>query len=209
MTTLTVSNTRLFIGAPYDYWSQYVDIFKVFAEIAGIAVGIGFIISFLFLLLTFFVETHHGVCKIVCGSVVGALLIAITTVLSLVSVAGLTVLAGVNLTGFSNMSVVLSVGFSVEYSVHIVARWLRAGSHLTGIARVEHTMSFLMLPTFMSFLSSLIGVACLAFTEFEFNEVFFFRPLILVMPVTYFFGCWFLPVMVSLFSSKSKPFLIF
>jgi len=183
-------------GAPYDYWSQYVDIFAAFAELSGSAIGIGFVVAFLFLFLTFIAETHHGVCKVMCSSVFGAFFIAITMVLSLVSVAGLSILVGVNLTGFSNMSIVLSVGFSVEYSVHILQRWLRADPHLTGTARVDHTMSFLMLPTFMSFVSSLIGVACLAFTEFEFNEVFFFRPLLLVVTITYFFGCWVLPVML-------------
>lgn len=167
-------------------------IFGAFAEIAGYAIGIGFVIAFAFLLVTL------GSGKAFVASFVGAFLITLTTILSLVSVAGLSVLAGVNLTGFSNMSMVLSVGFSVEYSVHVVSRWLRADPALEGIERVEHTMSFLFLPTFMSFVSSLIGVVCLAFTEFEFNEVFFFRPLILVMPITYFFGCWWLPVAVRI-----------
>ena len=94
------------------------------------------------------------------------------------------------------MSFVLSVAFAVEYSVHIVARWLRAPMSVHD--RVEYTMSFLFLPNFMSFVSYTIGVACLAFTEFEFNEVFFFRPLIIVMFTTYFFGCWWLPVLLTL-----------
>ena len=53
-----------------------------------------------------------------------------------------------------------------------------------------------MLPTFMSWVSSTIGVVCLAFTDFEFNKVFFFRPLIIVMMVTYFIGCYFLPALL-------------
>lgn len=185
------------IGAPYDYWSQYIGIFETFVEIAGYAVAVGFVISFLFLVVTFSAEQHLSTGKTMVGAFVGSALITVTTIISLVSAAGLSVLAGVKLTGFSNMSIVLSVGFSVEYSVHVVARWLRAEPTLLGLERVRHTMSFLFLPTFMSFLSSLIGVACLAFTEFEFNEIFFFRPLILVMVVTYFFGCWWLPVLVS------------
>lgn len=203
-----------FKGAPYDYWSQYLGIFGTFAEIAGYAVAAGFVISFLFLSATFSAEKHLSTWQTMVGAFVGSSLISTTTILSLVSVAGLSVLAGVKLTGFSNMSIVLSVGFSVEYSVHVVARWLRAEPGLFALERVHHTMSFLFLPTFMSFLSSLIGVACLAFTDFEFNEVFFFRPLILVMAVTYFFGCWWLPVLVSFRSStyvyaeminRSKP----
>jgi hypothetical protein len=45
-------------------------------------------------------------------------------------VIGLSVLADVSLSGFSNMSFVPSVGFAVEYSVHIVARWLRADNSM-------------------------------------------------------------------------------
>lgn len=89
------------------------------------------------------------------------------------------------------------IGFAVEYAVHIIARWLRADmSHVTSLSRVDYTMSFLMLPTFMSFVSSTIGVVCLAFTEFEFNKTFFFKPLIIVMFTSYFFGCWFLPTLL-------------
>jgi predicted RND superfamily exporter protein len=126
------------------------------------------------------------------------MLITATILMSLTAVIGLSVLADVSLTGFSIMSFVLSVGFAVEYSVHIVARWLRADNSMTtSLERVKHTMSFLMLPTFMSWVSSTIGVVCLAFTEFEFNKVFFFRPLMIVMMVTYFLGCYALPAFLT------------
>ena len=42
------------------------------------------------------------------------------------------------------------------------------------------------------------GVACLAFTNFHFNQVYFFRPLIIVMFVTYFYGCYLLPFVLAL-----------
>jgi predicted RND superfamily exporter protein len=143
-------------------------------------------------------EGRHNKGKIFWGSLVGALLITATILTSLVAVIGLSALADVSLTGFSNMSFVLSVGFAVEYSVHIVARWIRADNRMTtSIERVKHTMSFLMLPTFMSWVSSTIGVVCLAFTDFEFNRVFFFRPLLIVMMVTYFIGCYSLPALLT------------
>ena len=147
-------------------------------ELGGTAIAAGFGIAFLFLFVKLSFEKQHARSKIFWGSLIGASLIAVTMILSLVTVVGLSVLADVSLTGFSNMSFVLSVGFAVEYSVHIVQRWLRADmSHESGIDRVKYTMSFLMLPTFMSFVSSTLGVVCLAFTDFDFNRIFFFRPL--------------------------------
>jgi hypothetical protein len=58
-------------------------------------------------------------------------------------------------------------------------------------------MKFLIQPLTLSFLSSTAGVACLAFTDFEFNERFFFRPLMVVMVMTYIIGAFFLPILLT------------
>ena len=166
-------------------------------ELCGFATLAGFGIGFIFLFAKLMTEHNHPVSKVFLGTFVGAALIACTMIMTLTTVIGLSTLSGVNLTGFSNMSFVLSVGFTVEYTVHIISRWMRASlSHATSLDRVHFTMSFLMLPTFMSFVSSTIGTICLAFTEFEFNHKFFFRPLIIVMFVSYWYGCWFLPTVL-------------
>jgi Patched family len=186
-------------GIPYNYWSQYIGISGLLLEISVSSVVVGFAVAFFFFFVKLCTEGNYGTSKIASGSLVGALFITIVTVMSLVTVVGLSVLAGVNITGFSVISFVLSVGFSVEYSVHIVSRWLHAPVTLmSSLDRVNYSMEFLMLPTFMSFISSTIGVVCLAFTEFNFTQVYFFRPLIIMMPATYFFGCWWLPIALSL-----------
>ena len=185
-------------GIPYSFWEQYFEIFEMLASLSGYATAVGFGIAVIFLFGKLYFERHHSTGRIIVGSVIGACLIAIAIIFTLVPVVGLSILAGVKLTGFSNVAFILSVGFAVEYSVHIVSRWIRADmSHATSLARVQHTMSFLMLPTFMSFVSSTIGVFFLAFTEFAFNQVYFFRPLIIVMFTSYWFGCWFLPVLLT------------
>jgi Patched family len=168
-------------------------------EISGASVLVGFCVSLIFLLVELSHEGNHTMGKVIGGSLVGSLLITCCMILSLVIVVGLSILAGVNLTGFSVMSFVLSVGFVVEYAVHVVSRWLHAPNSLASAAeRVHYSMSFLLLPTFMSFISSTIGTVCLAFTQFSFTEVFYFRPLIIVMFVTYFVGCWWLPAFLTL-----------
>ncbi|CAB9518817.1 Protein patched homolog 1 [Seminavis robusta] len=187
-------------GIPYNYWSQYIGIFSVLVEISAWSVCVGFVVAVLFLLAQ---HTRQGgnrsLAQNVGGSLAGALLITAVMILSLVSVIGLSILAGVSITGFSIMSFVLSVGFSVEYAVHVVSRWLHAPNSIQSASdRVDYAMAFLTLPTFMSFMSSCIGVATLSQTEFSFTQVFYFRPLIIVMPVTYYFGCWWLPAFLSI-----------
>merc|ERR1711971_635448 len=163
-------------------------VFTVLIECTAYSWLIGFAVAFFFLFVKLNMENNYDSGKVLIGSFIGAGLIALTIGCSLVSVIGLSCwVASVNLTGFSNIGFTLSVAFVVEYSVHIVSRWLRTdASIVSSMDRVESTMSFLMLPTFLSFISSTIGVVCLAFTEFEFNSTYFFRPLIIVMFVTYF-----------------------
>jgi len=181
-------------GIPYDYWSQYENVFEVLMELSFTSVAVGFAVAWIFLFGKIFGEKRHSFSKVFCGTLAAALIIGVAILICLMATIGISILAGVNLTGFSNMSFVLSIAFSVEYSVHVVSRWLRAPLILTSsLERVQYTMSFLMLPTFMAWISSTIGVVCLAFTEFSFTEVFFFRPLIIVMMVTYYIGVYVLP----------------
>ena len=184
-------------GIPFDYWTQYVDIFDVLLELCGYATLAGFLVAFAFLFIGIVTENIHPVSRVFVGTLIGALLIAATMIMTLCTVIGLSTLSDVDLTGFSNMSFVLSVGFTVEYTVHIISRWLRASmAHSKSLDRVDFTMAFLTLPTFMSFVSSTIGTICLAFTEFSFNRTYFFRPLLIVMFVSYWYGCWFLPTVL-------------
>ncbi|CAB9518815.1 Protein patched homolog 1 [Seminavis robusta] len=184
-------------GAPFDFWSQYEGIQMNLVEIAGASVFIGFGISLFFFVLKQCHDGRNSAVKVLSAGLVGALVIGGNCFFCLVAVVGISILSGVSLTAFSIMSFVLSVGFAVEYSVHIIDRWFRSDRD-SALERVEQTMSFLMLPTFLSFGSSTLGVLCLAMTSFEFNTRFFFRPLIIVMFVTYFFGCWVLPSFLTI-----------
>jgi hypothetical protein len=194
-----VDRLRCWVGGiPQNYWEQYLTIESTLVEASAAAIGVGFLVAFGFLLAKLKQEGQHSNSKIFAGSLMGALLIALTCIISLVSVVGISVLVGVSITAFSGMSFLLSIGFAIEYSVHVVHRYIKAPQSLNSpVERVEYAMSFLTLPTFLSFVSSSVGVVCLAFTDFEFNNVFFFRPLITVMFVTYFVGCWFLPVLLT------------
>ena len=128
-------------------------------EASGYAIACGFGVSWIFLFVKMSFEGVHPRGRVLLGSLCGALFIALTCILSLVAVVGLSVKAGVNLTAFSDLSFVLSVGFSVEYSVHVTHRFLKAPNRLQSpILRVRYAMSFLTLPTFMSFISRYVDV---------------------------------------------------
>jgi len=186
-------------GIPFDFWEQYITVENVLLRLSCGCVLIGFVVStaFLFLVLNS-PKANFGKMDKFIASLSGCLLIAFTIVLCLVPVIGLSLLVDVSLTAFSNMAFVLSVGFATEYSVHVVQRFLSAPSTIKSSAeRVEYTMKFLTQPLTLSFLSSTAGVACLSFTDFAFSERFFFRPLMIVMVITYFIGTFFLPILLT------------
>jgi hypothetical protein len=184
-------------GIPFEYWTQYDGIFKMLVELAGYTILVGFGVSLLFLFATLSLENHHAARRVFIGSLIGSILITVTVVSTLIAVVGISVLSGVSLTGFSSVTFLLTGGFAVKYSVHLVSRWIRTDmSHSTSLDRVRKAMSLLMLPNLMSFASLTIGVVCLALSEFAVNKMFYFRPLLIVMFVSYWFGCWFLPVLL-------------
>jgi len=187
-------------GIPFDFWEQYLTIDQTLLKVSAYSIGVAFVVSFFFLFLQLDpsdkeVFTKKKTCI---TSLIGALLITGTAIVSIIPVVGISVLVGVNLTALSVMSFVLSVGFAIEFSVHIVHRFLSAPiSIVSATDRVDHVMDILITPLTLSFLSSVAGVCCLAFTQYKFNEVFFFRPLMIVLFVTYFVGTWLLPVILT------------
>merc|ERR1719330_279869 len=187
-------------GIPFDYWEQYLTVETVLLQITCVCIAVGFGVSSLFLFIQLKnSQDKHSTSKIILASLTGVLLIAMTCIICVIPVVGISILSGVNLTAFSNMAFVLSIGFTVEYSVHVVHRFLSAPNSLENAQdRVIYTMKFLTMPLTLSFLSSLAGVACLALTDFKFNEVFFFRPLMIVMVVTYYIGTWYLPIVLTM-----------
>jgi len=187
-------------GIPYDFWEQYLTIDQTLLKVSAYSIGVAFVVSFFFLFLQLDPSDKEVFTKkkICITSLIGALLITGTAIVSIIPVVGISVLVGVNLTALSVMSFVLSVGFAIEFSVHIVHRFLSAPiSIVSATDRVDHVMDILITPLTLSFLSSVAGVCCLAFTKYKFNEVFFFRPLMIVLFVTYFVGTWLLPVILT------------
>jgi hypothetical protein len=184
-------------GIPYDYWEQYLTIFKVMLTIGGLSVSAGFVISFAFLMgeLSF---VKRGTCsQRICASFVASFFIALVSTASLLAVVGYCALTKIRLSGFTAMSCVMSTGLAVEYSVHVVHRFLEAPPGKAS-ERVHHAMGWLLAPSGMAFLTSAFSVLMMAFSEFRFVRLYFFAPLAYAVITSYFFGVFALPCLLSI-----------
>jgi len=179
-------------GVPFDYWEQYLTVVEVALTIGGLSILAGFLISLAFIFTVLTISQRGTPLKRLCSSALGALLIAIASAASLLTVVGFCGLAKIQLSGFTAMSCVMSTGLAVEYSVHVTHRFLEAPPG-TAVARVHHAMEWLFAPTAMAFLTSAVSVLMMAFSEFRFVRLYFFAPLACAVLTSYFFGAFALP----------------
>lgn len=182
-------------GVTYDFWEQYLTLYETAGLVVGLAAAAGFFISFHFLLISFVMD--NTLQATIVGKTVAALfgscIILLICGMSIVTVFGITSLAGSTFTVLVLTSTLTAIGFSVEFAVHIVHRWLTAPQHLTKADRVNYAMELLSLPMGCGCAASVAGLLCMLATENHLVRESFFLPLILVQVVTFFFGTWFLP----------------
>ena len=184
-------------GAPFDYWTQYEQIEANLTKTSGAILCVGFALSLLFLLGKLFLSGNHGVCKVLAGSILGATLVTITSMLTFISVVGLQMLADVSLTLFTTMGLFFSIVLSVHYSACTIVHWIEA-NRSASVDRVEDAMQLLAVPNLLSLTSTIAGIACLAFASFGFITRFFVVPLTISLLVAHFFGTYWLPAFLTL-----------
>jgi hypothetical protein len=180
-------------GAPFSYWEQYITIIDVIYMLSGLSILLSFIISCAFLFLELTITARGTVVQRCLGSMMGAFLICLISIMSLCSVVGMCGLAGIQISGFTAMSCLISTALSVEYSVHVVHRFLEGPSEASAPDRVDYAMSWLFKPSLMAMITSAVGVLMMAFSEFQFIRMYFFSPLAFAVVISYFYGICMLP----------------
>jgi len=196
------SDTMCFVdGIAVSYWEQYLEIETLMITCCLLVVLVALLIGIVFLSVELICgsssSSEKGAVEKLMAALFGGLIIALILGMSLFATLGISSAFDVNLSAFSLISYLMSVGFAVEFSVHIVHRWLVAPAELTEAEkRVLYTMEMLSLPTMLAFVSSFVGILCMAFTDVKFIVVYFFVPLILVVCITFFYGAFFLPVIL-------------
>jgi len=150
----------------------------------------------MFLELSFDKNVEGTRCSLVRASLTCGLTIAIFCITSVFMTAGISAFFDIYLSGFSAMSYVLAVGFSVEYTVHLVHRFIACGE--TGpMKRAECAVEQLFKPVTYAMLASFLGVIVMGTSDILFVRTYFFAPLVIVMLVTFHLGMFVLPALLS------------
>ncbi|XP_071145465.1 patched domain-containing protein 3-like [Mytilus edulis] len=172
-------------GQPFTYFEQYVSVLPNTMQTVGIAVAACFVITCIFM-------PHPLLIFLVTSSLVSIM----------VGVFGFMYYWGLSLSCITMIHVIMSVGFSVDFSAHICHAFMT----VEGTDRNSKTNASLVRaggPVFNCAFSSVIGICTLIFSRsFVFRS--FFKVMFLVITFAFLHSVFVLPVILSFIGPLKK-----
>ncbi|KAK3605252.1 hypothetical protein CHS0354_037652 [Potamilus streckersoni] len=163
----------------FIFYEQYVEVLPQTLQTVGIAVGIVFFVTVLFM--------PHPLLLIY---------VTITVVMIMIGILGFLPFLGLTLSTITMIHIIMSVGFSVDYAAHICHGFMISDGN-TRNERVKEAVMRSGAPIFHGAASSFIGIITLvAATSYIFRS--FFGVMVLVIAFGLAHAIFFLPVVLSL-----------
>lgn len=173
-------------SSAFKYYEQFNQTLPSTLQAFLISVIAMFIISFIFI-----------------PDIISTICISITMISILIGLVGFMHLWGLHLSSITMIELVMSVGFCVDFSVHITHSFIACVDKGSRSIRAYRACIKTGLPIFNSALSTIIGVSLLGFAE---SYIFFtfFKTIIIVMSLGLLHSLLFLPVLLSLIGPHWK-----
>ena len=166
-------------------FEQYLEVMPATLLLVGCAVAVITVVTFLFL-----------------PHVLMVLLVVVTIVMILVGIFGFMYFWGLSLSSITMIHLVMSVGFSVDFSTHVCAAFLLSDS-TTRLQRASDAVHHAAGPILNGATSTLLGVMLLlASSSFIFQS--FFKVMVLVIVLGALHAIFFLPAVLSLIGPENK-----
>lgn len=170
----------------YQYFEQYVAVLPNTLQTVGASVAAVFLITCVFMSNPFVI-----------------IYVTISMAMIMLGLLGFMHIWGLSLSSITMIHVIMSVGFSVDYSTHICHAFLISDGETRNI-RVNEAIIRSGGPIMNGALSSLLGILILSGSEsYVFNS--FFKVMFLVIIFGLGQAIFFLPVVLSIVGPKKKP----
>ncbi|XP_065070103.1 protein patched homolog 1-like [Rhopilema esculentum] len=165
-------------GMPFVYWEQYI-----------------YLHGYLWLAVGIVLASTLIVLAIALMNLWAALLLVAVLVMNTFELYGVMGLLSLKLSAVPAITLIMSVGVGVEFTVHICLAFLNSKGDRN--ERTQKTLNKMFAPVFDGAVSTLIGVIVLAGSEFEFVVRYFFHLILAMIVIGLANGLVLLPVLLS------------
>lgn len=176
----------------FVFFDQFILVRETSIQSIGVAAAVMMVIALIFI-----------------PSVSCALWVAFSICSIEIGVIGYMTLWNVNLDSISMINLIMCIGFSVDYSAHISYAYLSSDG-LTANDKMKSALHSLGMPIFQGSVSTILGIAILAFAP-SYIFLTFFKTVFLVILFGALHGILLLPVLLSLsdsFCKKNKKAIV-
>ena len=171
----------------YVYFQQYLDIQHVATLNIGLAFVAIFILSLLLLRCVWIAMLQTATIAMIVGDLIGGM-----------------AAWGVYLNALSVLNIIMCVGISVEFCIHISTRFLFT-RHISRTQRAAHAMYTVGVSVVEGItLTKVTGVVVLAAASSQVFDIYYFRMYLLIVLLGVAHGCVWLPVVLSLVGSPTQ-----
>ncbi|KAK7490829.1 hypothetical protein BaRGS_00017885, partial [Batillaria attramentaria] len=175
--------------AAFVAYEQFLAVLPATLQMVGCAVAVMFVVTFIFL-----------------PHLLMVMLVTLTIVMILVGIFGFMYYWDISLSSITMIHLVMSVGFSVDFSAHVCAAYLISDSH-TREERAHDAITHAAGPILNGAVSTLLGVVLLVFSD-SYIFTSFFRIMFLVILFGMLHAVLFLPVVLSMIGPQNCPPLL-
>lgn len=166
-------------GVPFTFWEQYIWLRRQIYIAISIALAVSFVVMAVMLF-----------------NIWAAALITLVLLMITVEMYGFMGLAGINLSAVPAVTLILSVGVGVEFTVHMCLAFLHTLGNRN--ERMQKAIEHVFVPIVDGAISTFLGVVMLAGSPFQFIVRYFFNLLVALILIGTFNGLLFLPVLLSI-----------
>ncbi|XP_065571497.1 protein patched homolog 1-like [Artemia franciscana] len=166
-------------GIPFTFWEQYINLRRY------LLLALGSILGAILTILT-----------ILLFNLWAALVVVFVLFVIIIELVGLMGLLGIKLSAIPAVLLIVAVGLGVDFAAHILIGFITSIGNRN--RRVGIAVKNMMAPIVDGAVSTILGIAMLAFSEFDFIVKYFFYILCLLILLGVFNGLVLLPVILSI-----------